>query len=249
MVGCSFTRKHQCSGRNSRDSSSTPRLALFLFVQAIFLTVYIIWTSAPEVTPRLTSKAAQFLVGDTAAPRAPAGGAPPCNLDYVRVIQEAVKAKSPPQLSLEQLLWIKTIVQTSAFAVTSQSRGSHNFLVWGLGFDSMIWDNANCIPFGTKPSVNASGTAGRLIRTDNVTKTIFIENWLDWVAKVKGKYPTLDVVHFDKYATSVETAGQFFDNPYMLPLPGKVNEVCWHVVLVGKSSISISWILCFTRLF
>ena len=164
-------------------------------------------------------------------PSPPEMNAPPCSLNHISFIQDAIQAENPPQLSFEQILWIYTIVQTSASAVASMSPATHNFLVWGLGYDSPIWDNANCIP--STQAADGGGLSQSVVRANGATRTVFVENWLDWVEKVKGKYPMLNVLHFDKYETNVATAAEFFTRPYLLPLPGEVDDVCWNAVLVG----------------
>jgi hypothetical protein len=214
-------------------------MALPLLILVFFLTVNIIFPYPP---PTKVGASGRGKVEDF--PRPPDRDASRCTLDYIKTIRDAVKAKDPPQLSFDQILWIYTVVQTSSSAVTSTSASPHNFLVWGLGYDSPIWDNANCIPAGTgdidiegslQSGDEAHVRSGKVPRAGGVTRTVFIENWLDWVEKIKGKYPTLNVVHFDKYQTSVATASEFFARPYLLPLPEEVDDVCWHVVLVGES--------------
>jgi hypothetical protein len=206
-------------------------MAYFVLAQAVFVALYLVSTvrltsRALHKTP-LTRPATSSDMSDMRF-KVPATDAPFCSPDYVQTIQDAVGAKNPPQLSFDQLLWINTLVQTSAIAVTTLSGTAHNFLVWGLGYDSPIWDNANCIPVG----LGARGAARP--RAANITRTVFIENWMDWVTKVKGKHPALEVVHFDKYLTSMATADEFFMSPYLLPLPDNVDSHCWHVVLVGE---------------
>lgn len=138
----------------------------------------------------------------------------PCATDYVGIIQSGQNADAKPQLSLEQMLWIGTVVRTSS-SITAISK--HNFLVWGLGHDSHIWNAVHC-----------SSTTR--------TRTLFIENWRDWIVKIHEQDPELEVVHFDKYDnTSVENAEAFFSQPYLLPLPDQVSNECWNVVLVGRS--------------
>src|ERR1044071_1588316 len=193
--------------------TSVTRVALPLLMLVFFLTVNIIF---PYPAPPKGGTLREGKVKDF--PRPPDRDASRCTLDYVKAIRDAVKAKDPPQLSFDQILWVYTVVQTSSAAVTSTSDSPHNFLVWGLGYDSPIWDNANCIPAGAG-DINMSVSkgseeggdegddggkvekSGTVLRARGVTKTVFIENWLDWVDKVKGKYPTLDVVHFDNYKT------------------------------------------------
>ncbi|KAJ3047835.1 hypothetical protein HK097_011135, partial [Rhizophlyctis rosea] len=148
----------------------------------------------------------------------------PCTPDYISVIQSAHKSPTPPQLSVTQLIWIKTLVQTSAYLSAGRQ---HNFLVWGLGYDSPIWENANCVS-GDK-AVDGNGTSGR---KEGSTRTVFVENWRDWIEKVSGRHPGLEVVQFDKYDTNVKDAEKFMKEPYLLPLPDTINEECWDVVLV-----------------
>jgi hypothetical protein len=151
-------------------------------------------------------------VGHGAALRPDRNGDAVCNLDYVGILLRGQNAQQKPQLSFEQMLWIATLVQTSSLMTTT---AGHNFLVWGLGYDSQIWHAIHCSP------------------TSRAT-TVFIENWRDWIDKIKSREPDLSVVHFDNYDSSVETAESFFTKPYLLPLPPSISEKCWNVVLVGR---------------
>lgn len=73
----------------------------------------------------------------------------PCPANLMDVIADAadptpVNRKNPsPQLNLEQLTWIANTVRTSAYLRNGQA---NNFLVHGLGHDSLIWRSANCLP-------------------------------------------------------------------------------------------------------
>lgn len=151
----------------------------------------------------------------------------PCDESYIDVIHKAVSAPNPPQLSFEQILWISTIVQTSAYAV---SPAEHQFLVWGLGYDSPLWDNANCrVDAANRPT-------GR---------TAFIENWDNWITEVKSSYPALEVYSFTNYSFSMKNADGYFDDPTLLTLPKEIDSDCWDTVLVGEPSYHL--ICCRTR--
>ncbi|KAI8826140.1 uncharacterized protein EV422DRAFT_563955 [Fimicolochytrium jonesii] len=153
--------------------------------------------------------------------------APACRTDYVRSLQDAAQnPTNKPQLSFEQLLWIATTVQTSAYALTTRGgiKRDHRFLVWGLGHDSPLWDNANCfVPPHASPGSGLAARRGR---------TAFVENWQTWIDTVSAAYPSLEVHFFDKYTSTVATSDAFFASPTSLQLPEEVQNVCWDVILV-----------------
>ncbi|KAJ3044936.1 hypothetical protein HDV00_000220 [Rhizophlyctis rosea] len=226
-------------GESGFSSLVTRRTCFFLVCQAIFLTIYILSSNpsgqSSSPSSSLSQSTTTHFTNLTPSTHRPAA----CTPDFVGFIKSATQSKTPPQLSFDQLLFIKTIVQTSAYTVTSSpTPRRHNFLVWGLGFDSPIWENANCVATGGFPSnIGTEGTSKETVEADaKMTRTLFIENWRNWITDVQGKHPSLEVVHFDNYeakkGASVGTSEVFFEKPYLLPLPSAVSDVCWNVVLV-----------------
>ncbi|KAI8922230.1 polysaccharide biosynthesis-domain-containing protein [Powellomyces hirtus] len=137
-----------------------------------------------------------------------------CSPNYIDQLREASASPTGPQLSFEQLVWISTIVQTSAYAAYPRE---HGFLVWGLGHDSVLWENANCVLD---------------VRGQSSGRTAFLENWQNWIDEVRGAHPKLEVHFFDKFSWQLSQADQFFESPTLLTLPAQVDTHCWDVVLV-----------------
>ena len=83
---------------------------------------------------------------------------------YGDVVQAAVERAQPPQLSQAQLLWVAALVRGAALA----ARRPVNFLVFGLGFDSDVWQAVNCDGrtafLENLPVRGGAGRAGRLRR-------------------------------------------------------------------------------------
>ncbi|GBG71887.1 hypothetical protein CBR_g10824 [Chara braunii] len=134
-----------------------------------------------------------------------------------------------PQLSFDQLMWIAVTVAASGASILNapscmEGGGggggcSHNFLVWGMGRDSHVWMNANCIPEAAK--------AGGKIRT----RTVFLENYESWFNMIRSKFPTMEG-YLIKYKWTLGRAQFFFQNPYIMDVPDTMKDTCFSVVLV-----------------
>ncbi|GAB4821706.1 hypothetical protein N2152v2_008752 [Parachlorella kessleri] len=114
---------------------------------------------------------------------------------------------SPPILSADQIHWIADEVWAAG-----QGKGvATNFLVFGLGLDSIMWNKVNCL--------------GR---------TVFIENYPSWIDKILSIEPGLEVVQVD-YNSTVADANKWFQGSagrWSLDLPSSVDRLCWDVILV-----------------
>ncbi|GAB4821671.1 hypothetical protein N2152v2_008717 [Parachlorella kessleri] len=124
---------------------------------------------------------------------------------YEELIQAVVAGQNPPQLSRQQLHWIATQIWSAG-----QGKGvPANFLVFGLGLDSITWRQINCL--------------GR---------TVFLENWQSWIDKITGIDPLLEVYKVD-YNTTVGTADAWFNGGrWPVALPANVTSSSWDVILV-----------------
>ncbi|KAI9097170.1 hypothetical protein DFS34DRAFT_649981 [Phlyctochytrium arcticum] len=154
-----------------------------------------------------------------------------CTVEYVSAIQKAVKAEKPPQLAFDQIVWISSVVQTSAYATLQLGR-EHQFLVWGLGYDSALWENANCIPVQASSERRLRARQAPSHVSTAIGRTAFLENWESWISQVTETMPHLEVHHFADFKSSVAAADEYFENPTLLILPEVVEESCWDVVLV-----------------
>lgn len=128
-----------------------------------------------------------------------------CRVDYVSIIAEGAAGKSPPQLSLPQMLWIAQAVR-SARPMAAPS----DFLVFGLGYDSAIWAAANC-----------GGT------------TVFLENMQSWIDQVMKKIPGI-TVHKVDYTSNLDKPAEFFKHPTEPNMPPELDGACFDVVLVDS---------------
>ncbi|GBG71883.1 hypothetical protein CBR_g10819 [Chara braunii] len=158
----------------------------------------------------------------------PQGGSSRCQAELISYLIRTVNVapEEQPQLAFDQMLWIGVTVSTSAMMVSSLpscSEGdgvcAHNFLVWGMGRDSHVWMNANCLP--------DAATAGGKIRT----RTVFLENSETWVKMVREKLPTMEG-YLVEYHARLSEAYKFFDNPYVMEVPANMKNTCFNVVLV-----------------
>ncbi|KAL0488706.1 hypothetical protein AKO1_015858 [Acrasis kona] len=142
-----------------------------------------------------------------------------CRIEFLDEINEFINGENPPQLNLPQLTWIASTVQTSAHTAWESKHRRHNFLVWGLGHDSAIWDNVNCVEVSSSPLIS-------------IGRTQFLENWKEWIGSVKEKLPHLEVQFFDQYQHTFGSPDKFFKSPSLLKLPSTIQNACWDVVLV-----------------
>jgi hypothetical protein len=154
--------------------------------------------------------------------------APPCSHDFVSAITRAhtTTSQHKPQLSIAQMLWISSVLQTY--------QGHHpatplNFLVFGLGADTPGWLDANC--------------QGR---------TVFLENnahWLELATKELAKdYNHTLEAYTVAYKGRMDQPDAFFSSPWLLEVPAAVSELCCEVILVDapwgfdpKQGKSRSW--------
>ncbi|KAI8464404.1 MAG: polysaccharide biosynthesis-domain-containing protein [Monoraphidium minutum] len=128
-----------------------------------------------------------------------------CRSDYVSVIAEGAASKSPPQLSLAQMLWIASAVRGA-----KPHAAPADFLVFGLGYDSAIWAAANC-----------GGT------------TVFLENMQAWIDTVTKKIPGITVKKV-AYTSLLDKPAEFFRRPSEPDMPAEVRDACYDVVLVDS---------------
>jgi hypothetical protein len=149
-------------------------------------------------------------------------------VDYEKEIEAAHSSDSRPQLSKNQIHWIAD----ELYAAGLGKGVSTNLLVFGLGKDSILWRKLNCL--------------GR---------TVFIENWKEWINKILALDPSLEVYEV-QYNTTLDKADEFFSQPWSLPVPSSVASDCFDVVLVdapqgystdpkapgiGDSRITVLW--------
>jgi hypothetical protein len=129
--------------------------------------------------------------------------------------------------------------QIEAIAAAIKSRGPHcNMLVFGLGNDSPLW-----------AALNSNGY------------TLFLEDVEEWIAKIFGIYPTLNVKHVSYAGTTVASASEnpgatieaaqapafllglrwdviVIDGPmgYAPHLPGRALPICWVRQIAQRST-------------
>ncbi len=90
-------------------------------------------------------------------------------------------------------------------------RRAPNVLVFGVGFDSPLWQ-----------AVNRSG------------QTVFIENDPSWIAQIVGRNRSLNVVQVS-YSTELRNWPHYAEAPDLIPTLGLPDTVCkrsWDVILV-----------------
>ena len=103
---------------------------------------------------------------------------------------------------------LMNLEQYMALAEDLDSLAPCNFLVFGLGEDSFVWQK-----------INAGG------------KTVFIEDDKDWADKFKNS--DLEI-HMVKYSTNVSNYAKLVDNNKSLELkiPEEIREISWDIILV-----------------
>jgi hypothetical protein len=96
------------------------------------------------------------------------------------------------------------------FLIARAIRPPVNFLVFGMGNDSIFWSNLN--------------RRGR---------TVFIEDQAEWFDRIKQENPSLEAYLVD-YGTKLEDGMQLIDHPERLAmdLPAVIRKTEWNVILV-----------------
>lgn len=122
------------------------------------------------------------------------------NEKLLNTIQNLVR-ENPGQLSVEEYLEVASVVL---------KRKPCNFLIFGLGKDSMLWHN-----------LNHEGI------------TVFIEDNQDWFRQIKNCNPQIKAI-FTQYNTKSKNAHLLLDKPEQLymPFPSSVTETNWDIIFV-----------------
>uniref|UniRef100_A0A0G4HX46 Uncharacterized protein n=1 Tax=Chromera velia CCMP2878 TaxID=1169474 RepID=A0A0G4HX46_9ALVE len=134
--------------------------------------------------------------------------------DALEHIAAAVHGEHAPILSMLQLAFIGFFVQQQKLQLSLKRESAvlPSFLVWGLGFDSILWRKLNC--------------EGR---------TVFVEHnahWA-WEARKNGDLADADVhIVAYKYNMGEESVSLFFDRPEKMVVSPEVDAMCFDTVLV-----------------
>ncbi|MFA5155570.1 MAG: polysaccharide biosynthesis domain-containing protein [Patescibacteria group bacterium] len=104
-------------------------------------------------------------------------------------------------------------IQLSAgeiYAVQAAIKAPANFLVFGLGYDSELWHQAN--PGG---------------------RTVFLEDDPEWFEKIKKESPRLEA-YLIKYTTRIDDWRELLEQPEKLSisLPPAIAAGCWDLILI-----------------
>jgi hypothetical protein len=130
---------------------------------------------------------------------------------YIDMIDAVSQGHPPPQLSAAQLTWISSTVRSVS--------DKPNFLVFGVGFDTPMWQHINC--------------HGR---------TVFLEQSPEWVKKVERMLSKPAEIHLTKYKGSVKSYNDFFKHPWLIRVPEAVEEACFDVVLIDGPAGGRTWL-------
>nr|GMD63813.1 glucuronoxylan 4-O-methyltransferase 3-like [Ipomoea batatas]GMD66556.1 glucuronoxylan 4-O-methyltransferase 3-like [Ipomoea batatas] len=144
---------------SKHQQSKSHKLIIFIFFLFVFLCV---------MRQRLSASNLQSQWRDD--PQPPLEKIPPSLAD---ALVHYATANRTPQQTLQEISLTKTVLQ---------NRSPCNFLVFGLGFDSLLWK-----------SLNHNG------------RTVFLEEDGDWIERVKGMGLSLEIYHVE-YDTQVEEA-------------------------------------------
>lgn len=107
------------------------------------------------------------------------------------------------QLSDLQIMWVADMLHLAH----SVNKNKPNLLVFGVGNDSPMWSQVNCI--------------GR---------TVFVEDDEEWIKVISSRFPSLEVHHVN-YNSSVSRASDFFLNPVEMSITS-VDSECFDVILI-----------------
>ncbi|XP_042431184.1 glucuronoxylan 4-O-methyltransferase 3-like [Zingiber officinale] len=165
----------------SSNSAGKPKLLFLGFVVAVFLLFFLL--------PSNNSSS-------SVANRSPASGD-----------QRDGCAKIPPSLAHSIIHYAtlnitpqQTLEEVSVTARVLQRRSPCNFLVFGLGHDSLMWS-----------ALNHGG------------RTVFLEEDEQWIARVTKKSPTLEAYHV-RYGTKVREAEELMEKGKSSDCTGAVAE-------------------------
>jgi hypothetical protein len=158
------------------------------------------------------AKLALLIVAAWLTAASAARGRPQCSSNIVSIISGlfAPPVQHPPLLSKYQMLWMSSIVETTQALYPDRPV---NFLVFGLGVDTPGWMQVNC--------------RGR---------TIFLEHSADWVKLVTENiardYNSTVESYSVSYKGDMSKPNEFFDRPWLMPVPEAVSQTCFDVILV-----------------
>ncbi|XP_074568639.1 glucuronoxylan 4-O-methyltransferase 1-like [Curcuma longa] len=167
--------------KSSKNALKT-KLLLFGFVLAVFLFFYFLTSSNYS--------------SSSVVNRSPASGA-----------ERDGCAKIPPSLAHSIIHYAtlnitpqQTLEEVSVTARVLEKRSPCNFLVFGLGHDSLMWS-----------ALNHGG------------RTVFLEEDKQWIARVTKKFPSLEAYHV-RYSTKVREAEELMEKGKSSDCTGAVAE-------------------------